>query len=375
MKTLPALPSTLPFYFEATEDNNNAGFPKTFAFDIFYDDELKMYRQNNSQALKDVLDKAYLTGSMLSGGMNDVVVGGKRVDDAYNFIYKHYGITKDTKVLEIGCGEGQVLQRLAKDGVSCVGLEPGPQVMQIAGENLSIIKDFFPSPQVKDKFDLILHFGVLEHISDPVNFLLQQQQHLKEDGVIICAFPNCEPDLEAGDISMFLHEHYNYFSKEGIINAAPKANLSVEAIEEGPGGGFLFVKMVPSTTVNKSTVQYKTYTDEEFRTKMGIFNQAIADYFKDTDQADVAIYCPLRAMNVFYTAGITDCRLIDDNINLQGKYLPAFSKKVESFEELKANPPKKIFIYSKTFDKVIKEKCLKEEAFASTEISSLRDIL
>lgn len=375
MSTLQKLPSILPFYFEATNDSNNGGFPKTFAFDVFYDKELAIYRENNSDALKEILDKAYLTGSMLSGGMNDIVVGGKRVDDAYNFIYKHYKFKKGANVLEIGCGEGQVLRKLAKDGIQCVGLEPGPQVLQITGDNLSIIKDFFPSPQVDDKFNLILHFGVLEHISDPVSFLKEQQKHLKADGVIICAFPNCEPDLEAGDISMFLHEHYNYFTKAGIISAAPKANLSVEAIEVGPGGGFLFVKMVPSKKKTTSKLKFKTYTDEEFRKKMGDFNQKIVDFFSKGKQSDVAIYCPLRAMNVFYMAGITDCRLVDDNKNLQGKYLPAFNRKVESFEEIIKNPPKRILIYSKTFDKVIKEKCLKDTSLRNTEIQSIQDIL
>ena len=54
MKKIQKLPSVLPFYFEATVDSNNGGFPKTFPFDLFYDKELSMYRQNNSDALKEV---------------------------------------------------------------------------------------------------------------------------------------------------------------------------------------------------------------------------------------------------------------------------------------------------------------------------------
>jgi hypothetical protein len=78
-------------------------------------------------------------------------------------------------------------------------------------------------------------------------------------------------------------------------------------------------------------------------------------------------------MNALFLAGIRDCRLVDDNPQVLGKYLPWFRKPVESFDGLLANPPRYLLIYSRTFGKRIKEKCLREAALKSTKIAVLND--
>ena len=39
---------------------------------------------------------------------------------------------------------------------------------------------------------------------------------LKDNGKIFLSVPDCEPYLHAGDISLLLHEHWNYFTKETL---------------------------------------------------------------------------------------------------------------------------------------------------------------
>lgn len=363
---------TLPFYYEATEGNDNGGFPKSFPFEARLDKKLSMFRQIPSKELKEILKSAYWKGSMLTGGMNDAIIGNARVDSAIDFIKKNFNLDKNIKVLEIGCGEGQIIQKLSALGIQCVGLEPAP-VEGIENENLKMVRDFFPSKKIKDKFDLILHFGVMEHINDPVNFLIEQQKLLTDGGEIICAIPDCEEDLKNGDISLFLHEHFNYFTKYNIANVAKSANLSLVKTEKSIAGGLFFAKLTKQST--KLIKISNPLLEDKFTAEMERFNEAIIKFVKNSRQEDLAVYCPLRAMNMFYLAGISDCRLVDDNLNMHNKYLPTFRNPIESFEQLKKNPPKKLLIYSKTFDKIIKKKCLGSIELKNTEIKAITDLI
>lgn len=364
---------TLPFYFDATPKRGNAGFPQVFPFHVKLDKDLGMFRQLSSDALDKVLGEAYYEGSMLAGGMNDTIIGSVRVNSAINFIKMNFPLKKGTKVLEIGCGEGQIIKKLSEEGIKCVGLEPGPQVLKIGNKNLSIIRDFFPSSKLKGKFDLILHFGVIEHIKNPVEFLKDQQKFLKKNGAIICGFPNFESDLRAGDISIFLHEHFNYFTKYNIGKTSEKSGLSLTESQESEGGGLLYTKLVQEKTSKGQA--YDLLLEKIFIKNLKKFKSGVINFFKDAEQSDIAVYCPLRAMNLLYISGISDCRLVDDNLDIQEKYLPTFNRKIESFEELRRNPPKKILIYSRTFGDVIKERCLKTEELKNVEIKTVTDLV
>lgn len=361
----------IPFYFDATIKNDNGGFPKTLPFRVKLDNNLGMFVQLPDSKLIEILKKAYHEGSMLAGGMNDVIIGKTRSNSAIKFIKHNFSFKEGARVLEIGCGEGQIIKSLSSEGIKCVGLEPGPQVLEIENKNLSVIRDFFPSDNLQGKFDLILHFGVIEHIEDPVNFLRDQIKFLKDDGSIICGFPDFEADLKAGDISMFLHEHFNYFTKYSIGKVADLAGLKLIKSHESEGGGLVFAKLVREE--NKNRYVYDLFLEKKFIERFKNLKNNVQKFFNNVEQSDVAVYCPLRAMNLFYILGITNCRLVDDNPNLQNKYLPAFNRAIESFDGLKENPPQKIFIYSRTFNKVIKDKCQKELTLNDVEIFSITD--
>lgn len=364
----------LPFYFEATQKNNNDGFPQTFIFDVKFDEKLRMFYQKPSKSLSSLLNKAYLAGTMLSGGMNDAYIGNSRIKSALEFIKKNIKTKKGSTVLEIGCGEGQILKLLAGLGFDCTGLEPGPQIKALGSLKIKMIRDFFPSKKIKKKYDVIMHFGVIEHITNPVKFLANQSKLLNDNGEIICGFPNCEPDLREGDISLFLHEHYNYFSKDSFIQVAKLAGFSVDAIEESPAGGMIHAKLSKKNTRAGDSFKFTHTSSQEFIRKSKKLKKAVKNFFKGVNYEDVAIYCPLRCMNLLHDLGISTCRLIDDNPSLHNKYLPTFKTRIENISQLKKAPPKKILIYSRTYDKVIKKKLKDLKEFKMTEIRSISEI-
>lgn len=363
----------LPFFFSATKKNDNGGFPKVFPFKAVFDNQLGLYCQVDSTALTSLLEKVYRRGYMLTGGFDDPLVGDKRLKEAIDFLKNNYKFSKKLRVLEIGCGDGRLLKEVAKSGAECIGIEPAVDAKEIVGKNIRIINDFFPSKKVTGKFDLILHFTVLEHIQDPVKFMQLQKKLLKKNGTIICSFPNCEPYLTSGDISLFLHEHFNYFSRHSIVKVVSLADLFLEKTLESIDGSMFFAKIALSPRVNRKLPKYPVYSSKDFEKKVGNLNIKLTNFFKRVKQSDIAVYCPTRAMNWCYLSGFTSCRLVDDNTDIRGCYLPGFKNRIENFKQLVKNPPKKIFVYSHTFGELIKKKCQKAKELQHTEIKSIKD--
>lgn len=105
-------------------------------------------------------------------------------------------IPKNAKVLDLGCGHGHhmyLLKQIRPD-ISIIGIDINTQklwkllklerfdIRVMNGENLSFM----------DKtFDVILSFGVIEHVNNDIQFLKEANRVLKNDGkILIFNLPN-----------------------------------------------------------------------------------------------------------------------------------------------------------------------------------------
>ena len=100
---------------------------------------------------------------------------------------------KSTEILDYGCSGGQVAYMLAKEGYIVTTLEPNKKCNDfislrfrkaLNGKMLKIKRLTYPlSPQIKNKYDLILCFDVLEHIPDEkFEEVINQIKGLKKAG-------------------------------------------------------------------------------------------------------------------------------------------------------------------------------------------------
>jgi 2-polyprenyl-3-methyl-5-hydroxy-6-metoxy-1,4-benzoquinol methylase len=102
-------------------------------------------------------------------------------------------INTEDKVLEIGCGKGAFLKLLKSHNISGVGLELNDDCVKEGEKNgvliINELVDVFAKKN-KEKYNVVVAFQVLEHISDPINFLKNCLFCLKEHGKLIIAVPN-----------------------------------------------------------------------------------------------------------------------------------------------------------------------------------------
>lgn len=99
--------------------------------------------------------------------------------------------TNGKKILDYGCGAGDFLQHMQKNGYDVLGMEPNEKAFEISQSKIG--KDNVVNCELKDinqKFDIITMWHVLEHIPNLNEILSELKKHLTPNGTLIIAVPN-----------------------------------------------------------------------------------------------------------------------------------------------------------------------------------------
>lgn len=361
----------LPFFYQTNNNINNGGFPQTLPFQYYFDEELKMFRQKPTEELNTILNKVYNIGSLADGSISSES-GSVYIIKVINYLFENFNFENNPEVLEVGFGSGVILKELKNKGVKrLTGIEPGNHKYIDGLENINLIHDYFPSKQITKKFDLIYTLLVLEHIEEPLSYIQNLINQLTENGKIIFAVPNCEPYLKEGDISIFIHEHFSYFTKESIINLISKTEFFIEDISIIEGA---FVVTISKNKINIEFSKAETINSTILNNKINNHIGKLNRLFNNYKEEQIAVYAPIRAINSLYLTQKTKIRWVDDNKDLRNKYLPAFTSSIENYDDILKNPPKLLLIFSRTFGEKIKQKCMLEMKLKDTEILTLNDL-
>ena len=100
---------------------------------------------------------------------------------------------KGKKVLDVGCGTGLFAYNAAKRGAFVLGIDFSTEAIDIANSQYTHKNLKFQSMdvnEIKEKFDVIVSNGTLEHMDDPLKSLKLFKKHLTKNGCIITTSPN-----------------------------------------------------------------------------------------------------------------------------------------------------------------------------------------
>jgi SAM-dependent methyltransferase len=155
----------------------------------------------------------------------------------YHFAKTH--VRDNDCVLEVGCGKG-VFRSFLPESVDYRGLEfnqmaidkATAQGLNVTAETIQHHADVCPGA-----YDVVCHFQVLEHVSDPIGFLQACAKSVKRGGKLIVAVPAEDSFLsicEDGWLNMPPH-HVSRWKDSTLRHALQKQlGLSVEAIWHEP---------------------------------------------------------------------------------------------------------------------------------------------
>ncbi|MBN2982688.1 class I SAM-dependent methyltransferase [Cohnella algarum] len=143
-------------------------------------------------------------------------------------------LRKEASVLDVGCSSGAFLYRIKDKVQALAGVEPDPEAARFASRacGCPVYAGYLPeTPLPKGSFDVVCSFQVMEHVEDPLAFLLQMKEYVKDDGVLCVEVPNLRDALvSAFELPnyrrfYFRSAHLFYFGDRGLRLLMERAGL------------------------------------------------------------------------------------------------------------------------------------------------------
>jgi len=142
------------------------------------------------------------------------------------------------RLLDVGCGAGDLLAVLRADGWDAEGVEPAAAAADLARRRhgLRVLTGRFEEAQVTGLFDVVTLAGVLEHLHDPLSALRRARALLRPQGLVAILFL---PRLDSDEARRFgprwlaldLPRHLTHFDDAGFSRMAQSAGLRIERTE------------------------------------------------------------------------------------------------------------------------------------------------
>lgn len=381
MSNLPRIEiNPFPFYWRIkSEKTNHISIPEELPYTLTIDPTLNLIIEERNEALLDTLHLMYQQESNIGFLQDGHTLANSYGDDFFVVIERLVNQYNINNALEIGCGGCYLLQKIRKIGVDGVGVDPSPIAHRKGSEKgIKVINSFYPAPDLTDVYDLIYHVDVLEHVSNPVDFLKTHHGNLATNGIIIVNVPDNTRSIELGDISLASHQHLNNFDIYSLFATLEAADFKVVDIIKSSFGGSLYG--VACKKNSKIVSEYAARSDSSIATNFFSKAHSNIERFRSfTDDltnsgSTLGFYMPLRAFPYLSIGNLSDkVRLFDDISHWHNSYIGSSQVPIENIHDLFNNPVNHLFIMSHSFGHGLKNKILK--MLPNQRITLLSDFL
>jgi SAM-dependent methyltransferase len=295
------------------------------------------------------------------------------------------GVIEGKKFIEIGCGNGELLNQLKLRGAIVTGLEIGPQAKVVEDRyGIRVLREPLSVGTLDEKFDCIYSYGCLEHIENLDDFFAASRACLNEAGLFFHSVPNSAISFERVHLDHLLHEHVNYFTPiNGVALLNAQSFCSADSSLTSAGNevmlwGFYQKSVTPRwplERVAEETVLLQSYANKlerKIKLTLGALRQIILD------GQSIGFYAGGFEYGFHLATG--EIRYFDGDVYKHGKqWLPGLCG-IESPGELTFKPVDKLVICKPHYFGAIKnaliqlnvdEKCIVEiDSLGSSEVQS-----
>lgn len=140
-------------------------------------------------------------------------------------------LPKRSRVLEIACNDGSLLDRLRDDGFDVCGVDPAANLTSVAtSKGHDVRTGFFPDTRPEGLFDAIVAMNVCAHTPNPRALMQGVKELLAPDGVAIIQTSQAFM-LINGEFDTIYHEHYSFFTPASMRRLAERCGLTLEATQ------------------------------------------------------------------------------------------------------------------------------------------------
>jgi SAM-dependent methyltransferase len=370
---------SLPFLIGVRRHPTNDPFPDRLPFAVGVEPDTGVIVQMPSTQVSEILAAVYDEGSQIGTPLADDGLGQRYMKDFFGFIEEALGERlARARVLEIGCGSGALLKTLSQRAARAVGIEPGrAAVTEAHRRGLDVIQAPFTADAFDERFDLVVHYGLLEHIEDPSSFLVEQMQLLAPGGVIVLSVPDCTEALARGDLSPLAHEHWSYFTHASLVRLAGTAGARIARLRSARVGGAIHAVLEPEVDGHTplpdppAADAFALQAQESIR-RLECFAGRIADR-----DGTLGVYPGGRFINyhALLQSRLPPTRYFDDDPRLEGCYYPPIPVPVESRTRLLTKPVDELLITSWSFGAALAGDLRKLDTLRGTTVRTIGEIL
>lgn len=180
----------------------------------------------------------------------------KNYDHRYKKMEKHLS-KKIPKTLDVGCQNGVFLSYMKKKGCITLGVEPSEEYTEFATRmfGINVINGIFERQTIKQRFDLITMFNVLEHTKNPREALIKAFEILEKGGLLVLELPyifTLQSVLSLGYWHHFQKDHNWFFNKKNIKELLEELGFNVDAIS-------FIAKIAPLSTILDALLSRTVY--------------------------------------------------------------------------------------------------------------------
>jgi hypothetical protein len=282
-------------------------------------------------------------------------------------------LRSNSLVAELASNDGYLLQYFVEKNVPVLGIEPAPNVAEVAVSKKGIRTEnkFFGLTTANElagkygKPDLLIGNNVLAHVPDINDFVSGMKAFLGAQGVVTMEFPHLLRLVERNQFDTIYHEHFSYLSFTTVEKIFKYHGLTIFDVEElsTHGGSIrIYAKHREDATKNvlasvadmlkkeleAGMLEMSFYTSFERnvrQTKMRILEffldakangKTIAGYGAPGKGNTLLNYCGVRTDFIDYT--------VDRNPNKQGNFLPGTLIPIYDPQKIRETKPDYVFI-------------------------------
>ncbi len=166
----------------------------------------------------------------------------RALDEHFGLDYRDRNALAGKSILDVGCGAGLLCEPLARLGADVTGVDAAPENIEAAllhADAMGLDIDYRAgelAQQNLGKFDIVTSMEVIEHVNDPMDFILTLKQHLHDDAILLLSTPNrttqsklllVEAAERLGKVPRGTHDHDKFITPDELSQMLGDAGLSV----------------------------------------------------------------------------------------------------------------------------------------------------
>ena len=164
----------------------------------------------------------------------------------YRKISQLTNIEEKARFIDVGCGEGWIMDEFKRQGISVLGLDFSSHGIEKFHSHLlpffeqgNIYELLEEKVRIKLKFDFIILANVIEHVKDPFQLLQNIKKIMNSSSILVVVAPNDfsplhELLLKKRKITrkfwLCYPDHLSYFNKENMSNLLSDLDFKIHSI-------------------------------------------------------------------------------------------------------------------------------------------------